>query len=230
MVPILYRDNSLLICLKKPGILSQPAPGRRESMLSLLAAQEGGEVFPVHRLDREAGGVMVFARTAPAAARLSEAIRLGQTDKEYLAAVRGVPDESAGLLRDLLFHDSARGRSYVVRRMRKGVREAALSYRVVSEKDGYALVLIRLHTGRTHQIRVQFSSRGMPLLGDVRYGGKRTGDGAIGLWSWRLRIPGHDVRALPEGPLWEPFAPLPSQEDLLALWDDPDGERLPSEE
>ena len=219
MVPILYRDDSLILCLKKPGILSQPAPGREESMLSLLSQQEGGEVFPVHRLDREAAGVMVFARTSAAAARLSEDIRLGRMEKEYLSVVQGIPLERAGTLRDLLFKDSARGRSYVVRRMRKGVKEASLSYRTVAERGAHTLVLIRLHTGRTHQIRVQFSSRGMPLLGDVRYGGERREGGAIALWSWRLKLPGHDVQALPQGPLWEAFAPLPSPQELLALWE-----------
>ena len=178
-------------------------------MLSLLSRQEGGEVFPVHRLDREAAGVMAFARTSAAAARLSEDIRLGRMEKEYLAVVQGIPLERAGTLRDLLFKDSARGRSYVVRRMRKGVKEASLSYHVLSSQEGRSLVQVRLHTGRTHQIRVQFSSRGMPLIGDRRYGGPAAE--AIALWSWRLCFPHPDTGeamvfcCVPEGGLWQPF-------------------------
>ena len=166
---ILYRDGSLAVCLKPPGVVSEEG-----GMPALLRDQLGGEVFCVHRLDRAVGGVMVYARTKKAAASLSAAIAAGGMRKEYLAVVQGVPDEPRGELRDLLYYDAARSKSYVVTRPRRGVKEALLDYKLVdsTEWEGHTLSALRilLHTGRSHQIRVQFASRGMPLVGDGRYG------------------------------------------------------------
>ena len=209
MIPILYQDHSILVCQKPVGILSQPSPDCAESMLSLLSGQCGGQVFPVHRLDRGVGGVMVFARTSGGAAALSRAIQQGNLVKEYLCIVQGCPEEAEGTYQYLLFKDSSRNKTFVVRRMRKGVKEASLSYHVLSSQEGRSLVQVRLHTGRTHQIRVQFSSRGMPLIGDRRYGGPAAE--AIALWSWRLCFPHPDTGeamvfcCVPEGGLWQPF-------------------------
>ena len=206
MIAILYQDRELLVCLKPPGLLSQDGPGG--SLPALLREQTGGGIYPVHRLDREAGGVMVYARTRPAAAALSEAIRQDRLRKEYCCLVRGVPSQPEGIYEDLLLHDRTRNKSFVVRRMRGGVREARLSYRVLASEAGVSLVRVRLHTGRTHQIRVQFSSRGMPLLGDRKYGG---GSGPLMLWSCLLAFPHPKTGAemvftdLPEGGGWEPF-------------------------
>lgn len=132
----------------------------------------------------------------------------GEFQKKYLCIVRGCPEEREGVWKDLLLHDKARNKSFVVKRMRGGVKEASLEYRVLAEKDGASLVLVRLHTGRTHQIRVQFASRGMPLLGDGRYGG---GGGEMALWSCSLAFPHPngktmEFQALPEGGVWETFA------------------------
>lgn len=206
MTHILYEDHSILVCRKQPGVLSQAGP--EPNLPDLLAQETGGTVYPVHRLDREAGGVMVYARTRPAAAALSEAIRQDRLRKEYCCLVRGVPPQPEGIYEDLLLHDRARNKSFVVRRMRGGVREARLSYRVLASEAGVSLVRVRLHTGRTHQIRVQFSSRGMPLLGDRKYGG---GSGPLMLWSCLLAFPHPKTGAemvftdLPEGGGWEPF-------------------------
>lgn len=180
---ILYEDPEIVVCLKPAGVLSQAGKAGQESMLSLLGAQLGGEFFPVHRLDKEVSGVMVYARTEKAAADLSRQIQQGRMKKEYLAVVRGCPEDETGILEDLLLHDMKKNKSYVVARERKGVKKARLSYRVLGKGEGCALVQVRLFTGRTHQIRVQFASRGMPLLGDGRYGG---GSGKICLWSVRL--------------------------------------------
>ncbi len=209
MVPIFAENHSVILCEKPVGVLSQPSPGRQESMLSLLEAQCRCAVYPIHRLDREVGGVMVFAKTAPAAAVLSAAVQQRTLEKEYLALVRGRPEAPSGTFTDLLFKDSGRGKSFVVTRMRKGVKEASLSYEVLAERDGCSLVRVRLHTGRTHQIRVQFSSRGMPLLGDRKYGGPAAP--GLALWSCRLSFPGgkgaapFTVASLPHGEVWEEF-------------------------
>lgn len=152
-------------------------------MLALLTEQLGGEFYPVHRLDREVGGLMVYARTSSAAGSLSKIIQQGNMKKEYLAVIKGTPEASGGIYEDLLLHDGKKNKSFVVKRLRTGVKKARLSYRVLDTLEGRSLVQIRLFTGRSHQIRVQFASRGMPLVGDGRYGG---GSGKIALWSVRL--------------------------------------------
>lgn len=184
MIPILYHENGLLICLKPPGVVSQDGPAG--SLPALLRAQTGAEVYPVHRLDQGVGGLMAYATAREAAAALSEAVRERTFQKEYLCILLGRPAEEAGVLEDLLLHDRTRNKSFVVRRMRSGVREAKLEYQVLASAQGRSLVRVLLHTGRTHQIRVQFSSRGTPLAGDGKYGG---GSGDIALWSWRLTLP-----------------------------------------
>ena len=206
MIPVLFQDKALAVCLQPPGVLSQDGTG--ETLPALLRAQLECDIFPVHRLDREAGGVMVYAKTSRAAGALSAAMTRGEFQKKYLCIVRGRPAEPEGIYRDLLLHDKARNKSFTVKRMRGGVREASLEYRVLAEKDGTSLVLVQLHTGRTHQIRVQFASRGTPLLGDGKYGG---GGGDMALWSYALSFPhpfgkSMSFQALPEGRNWEPFA------------------------
>ena len=171
------------MCVKPVGVLSQ-CDGE-EDMVALLEKQLSGKIFPLHRLDRNVGGVMAFARNAKAAAALSAQIQGGGFVKRYLAAAGGVPQPGAGEMRDLLFRDSRSGRSYVVDRPRKGTKEARLAYRTLGSAEGKSLVLVRLFTGRTHQIRVQFASRRMPLLGDGKYGSRDKGCD-IALWSHRL--------------------------------------------
>lgn len=161
-----YEDNLIIVCVKPVGVESENA-----GMPALLASQCGlNEVFCVHRLDKGVGGLMVFAKTKFAASRLSAAVSSGEMKKEYLAVLPGRPAEGEAVLCDLLFRDSSKNKSYVVKRMRRGVKEAELAYRVLAVSEPLTLVQIKLHTGRTHQIRVQFSSRGLPLLGDVKYG------------------------------------------------------------
>ena len=185
-VSILAQDERLLVCVKPAGLLSE-----RGGLPDLLEQQCGGQVYPVHRLDQGVGGVMVYARSRETAAALSALIAAQRMEKEYLAVVEGIPEAPSGELQDLLYHDAARNKSYVVQRMRKGVKQAALSYRVLqsAETDQGTLSLLRilLHTGRSHQIRVQFASRKLPLVGDARYGSRLHG-GGIALWAASLRI------------------------------------------
>lgn len=180
---ILYKDKYIAVAIKPAGVMSE-SPGMPE----LLRDSLGGEFFCVHRLDAGVGGVMVFARTRQAAARLSDAVVQRRITKEYFAVVQGCPEQERGVLRDLLFHDKARNKTYVVDRMRRGVKEAELEYTVLESGKDISLLQIGLHTGRSHQIRVQFASRAMPLLGDSRYGSKYRNCG-IALWAGRLRFP-----------------------------------------
>lgn len=193
MIRILYEDEYITVCVKPVGTLSQ-CDGQ-EDMVSLLRNQLGGTIYPVHRLDRNVGGIMAFARTAGAASVLSGEIADGGFVKRYLAAVKGAPLPDSGEMTDLLFRDSVSGRTYVVKRPRKGVREARLAYRTLESAEEKSLVLVRLYTGRTHQIRAQFASRGMPLLGDGKYG-SRDKKCDTALWSYRLTF-AHPVSGEP---------------------------------
>ncbi len=183
MIKVLHEDKSVIVCVKPAGILSQ-CDGQ-EDMPALLKAQTGGDIFPVHRLDRNVGGVMVFARTKRAAAELSAQIQRGAFVKRYVAAVQGTPQPPSGEMTDMLFKDARSGKSFVVGRPRKGTKEARLAYRTLGSSEGKSLVLVRLFTGRSHQIRVQFASRKMPLLGDGKYGSRDNGC-EIALWSCRV--------------------------------------------
>ena len=196
---ILYSDKSIVVCVKPAGVVSEEAPGGMPELLRKELKRNAAvpQIFPVHRLDKGVGGLMVYAFTKDAAASLTrqmtespaaEAVKA--FTKEYLAVTEGVPEPVSGRMEDLLFHDREKNRTYVVKRPRKGVKEAALEYETLSSAGGdpetgvFSLVRIRLLTGRTHQIRAQFSSRKLPLCGDRRYGAKTAGD--IALWSHRL--------------------------------------------
>jgi len=157
---ILYSDKDMVVCVKPVGMDSEHE----------IPQALGGEIFPIHRLDKNVGGVMVYAKTKGAAATLSRAVQEGTMVKEYVATVHGAPPET-GDWEDLLWKDSGKNKVFVVKRQRHGVKKARLEYRRLREGDT-SLVRIRLHTGRSHQIRVQFSSRGFPLVGDHKYGSR----------------------------------------------------------
>ncbi len=161
---ILFCDKEIAVCIKPVGLDSE------RDVPNELRQQLGGEIFPLHRLDKNVGGVMVYARTKAAAARLSKEIQESRMVKEYVALVHGTPPE-VGDWEDLLFKDSRKNKVFVVDRKRAGVKDARLEYKRLTAGE-QSLVLIRLHTGRSHQIRVQFSSRGYPLVGDHKYGSK----------------------------------------------------------
>ena len=161
---IIYSDKHLAVCIKPVGLDSEmevPA-GLKEAL--------GGEIYPIHRLDKNVGGVMVYARTKFAAAALSKAVQEGAMVKEYVAMVHGCPPET-GDWTDLLFKDSSKNKVFVVKKERRGVKKARLEFTLLRAGEE-SLVRVRLHTGRSHQIRVQFSSRGFPLVGDHKYGSR----------------------------------------------------------
>lgn len=180
MIRLLFEDPELLVCVKPAGADSE------RDMPRLLSGQTGGgEIFCVHRLDKAVGGVMVYARTGKSAAALSAAAAERRLEKRYLAAAGGCPRPECGTMRDLLFKDSRRGMSFAVSRQRRGVKSAELEYSLIQERDGIFLFSVLLKTGRYHQIRAQFAARGLPLLGDGRYGSRDKGCG-VALWSRQL--------------------------------------------
>lgn len=189
-IHILYEDKFLVLCVKPVGVLSEDSEtGACMPALLRQHYREKGEndyIATVHRLDKAVGGVMVFSRRKDVTGKLTAAVAEHRIVKEYRAILRGSPDRDSDTLTDLLFRDAAHNKSYVVKRPRKGVREATLDYTVLARKEGLTLVQVRLHTGRTHQIRVQFSHRGWPLLGDIRYGSKAAC--SLALWSYHLSL------------------------------------------
>ena len=214
---ILYDDEYITVCIKPPELLSEKSESGKDMISALeehfMALGNGCEIYPLHRLDLGVGGVMVFAKSHDAASKMSTLVSGGGLIKEYLAIVNGKPERNTETLCDLLFKDSKRNKSFVVERKRAGVREAKLSYTLLESKtcedEMLSLVKIRLYTGRSHQIRVQFSSRKMPLFGDRKYGAKNGKD--IALWSYKLTFihpfTGKEIsiQALPDGDIWNKF-------------------------
>lgn len=189
MSEILYLDKNAVVIYKPTGIPTQPDPtGSVDAMTALsdrLSSDgESAELYLIHRLDRVAEGLLVFARNKKSAGELSRMAAEQQLGKEYLAVVSG--DAPGGSMTDLLYKDARQGKSFVTDRERAGVKRAELEYECVARRDGLSLVRIRLKTGRFHQIRAQFSSRGMPLVGDGKYGSRDKGARFPALASHRL--------------------------------------------
>jgi len=187
---ILYECKDYIVILKPVGMDSEHE----------VPAAIGGEVFPIHRLDKNVGGVMVYARTKAAATTLSKAVQDSAMVKEYVAMVHGTPPES-GDWTDLLWKDSQKNKVFVVKRERRGVKKARLEFQRL-QVGANSLVHIRLHTGRSHQIRVQFSSRGFPLVGDHKYGSRDESTVPM-LFSRRITFPWHGESKVYEAmPTW----------------------------
>ena len=203
-IEILYQNKDFAAVVKPSGILSEAGEG---GMVDLLEKQLSRKVYPVHRLDRAVGGVMIYALSKEGAASLSKIMECGGLSKEYFAVVHGeCPSE--GTMEDLLFKDSRLNKSFVVKRERKGVKKASLEYRSIRYDGEKSLVRINLHTGRSHQIRVQFSSRKMPLYGDGKYGG--SDNCPIALWSCRIAfcMKNNDFEFEKEPPSVFPFSDM----------------------
>lgn len=196
-IPIIYEDNHLLVVEKPVNIPVQEDRSQDKDLLSLLKQdikiryQKPGNVYLglVHRLDRPVGGVMVFAKTSKAASRLSDMVRRRVFEKNYLAIVRGRPVKAEGRLTDYLVKNRQKNIVYVTQSNHKEAKKAVLDYRVIGTKDDLSLVQIQLHTGRSHQIRVQFANIGCPLYGDQKYGQHVNQPGEqIALWSSEIKF------------------------------------------
>lgn len=184
MIQIIYQDEDILVCIKPSGVRSTDEPGGLPDLLRETIGNPEADVRTVHRLDQVVSGLMVLARNAGAASDLSRQIREDTFEKAYLAVIHGCPAETEGTMTDLLLRSKPERKTYVVHHLEKGVQEAILDYRVLVPGEK-SLVHITLRTGRTHQIRAQFSSRGMPLVGDRKYS-LLEDNCPIALWSCHL--------------------------------------------
>lgn len=181
---LLYVDEKIVVCIKPAGVPSTDVPGGLPELVRQALGNPQATVKTVHRLDQAVSGVMVLARTARAASDLSEQVRTHEFEKTYIAVLHGRPEAAAGTCRDLLLRNKAERKTYVVQALGKDVQEAVLNYELLNANQDLSRVKIHLETGRTHQIRVQFSSRGLPLVGDKKYG--LAEECNIALWSYRV--------------------------------------------
>lgn len=191
---ILYINDDILFAIKPVGVNSE------DGAAEMLKEQTGGQIYPLHRLDTSVSGVMIFARNKKSAAYCSKLIAQNNMTKTYIAVIAGKPAEGAGRYEDWLFKDSRKNKSFVVKRERKGVKKAVLNYETLESTNGengiLSLVKITLVTGRSHQIRVQFSSRGTPLAGDGKYGSREKCP--IALFSHKISVGGTEQSAVPD--------------------------------
>lgn len=222
-VRIIYEDNHLLVTEKPVNIPVQEDSSRDCDLLSILRNDikirynKPGNVFLalVHRLDRPVGGVMVFAKTSKAASRLSDSFRKQEIERSYLAVVRGCPPEKYGLLEHYLLKNRRKNIVHVVPEDTKHAKKAVLEYEVLDETDDLGLLSVKLHTGRSHQIRVQLSTSGYPIYGDQKYGRHVNKPGEqIALWSHKLTLL-HPVKKEPMT-----FISLPPEKYPWTLWTD----------
>lgn len=171
MLDILYEDKYIIAVRKTPGMLSEEAQST-DSIPLLLKEEKGITAYTLHRLDKPVGGVIIYAKDSRSAAAFSRLIAENGLTKKYLTVTDGIPAEKEGRMCDLLFKDSRKNKTFVVSRMRKGVKEASLTYKTLAADEKNALIIVTLETGRSHQIRAQFASRKTPLTGDGKYGSR----------------------------------------------------------
>ncbi len=186
MTQILFEDKNYIVCEKQPGMLSEESDSP-ESLPQILKNELGTDIFTLHRLDKPVGGAIIYAKNKKAAAAFSEIITENRLTKTYLAVLDSTPEKDEDRLCDLLFKDSRKNKTFVVKKMRKGVKDASLRYTVSEKTDKNTLVHVTLETGRSHQIRVQFASRKLPLTGDGKYG-SRNNKCNTALWSHSLEF------------------------------------------
>ena len=183
MIEVVYQDRYLIVVKKPVGVVSEDGDNSVPSLIREYLTDSAAYIGVIHRLDKGVGGLMVYSLDPSVTGKLTEALSSVDAGKEYLAILNGTPEKDEDFLTDLLYHDRSKNKTYVVKRKRAGVKEARLSYKVLSKNNERTLVSVKLYTGRTHQIRAQFASRGLSLVGDARYGG---GKGEISLLSYKL--------------------------------------------
>lgn len=184
---ILFEDNDIIVINKPVGISSETDVMGNNNVLTVLRSEGyAKDLYTLHRLDMSVGGVMVYAKNKSSAAKLSRLIQDNKLTKCYLAVCSGIPEEKQGIMEDILFKDSSKKKSFVVKRERKGTKKASLHYQVLQSLDETSLCKIKLHTGRFHQIRCQFASRRMSLLGDGKYGSRDNKSANIALFSYLI--------------------------------------------
>ena len=182
---IIYYDDNIIVAIKPAGVISTDEPGGMPSLLRQALGNENADIRTVHRLDQVVSGLMVFAQNPETASELSRQIRAGEFKKTYLAVVRGVPQERKGRMEDILLRSKEQRKTFVVNKPCRGSQEAVLDYRLLGSNGELSMVEINLITGRTHQIRAQFTHRRLPLVGDRKYGGRDDGCD-IALWSYSI--------------------------------------------
>ena len=193
---VIYEDNHIIVVLKPQNVACCPDESGDDNLLDCIKRyikekyNKPGNAFVglVHRLDRPTGGVMVYAKTSKAAARLTEQMKTGGFEKKYLTVLCGVPNKPSATLENYLRKNTVNNMVYVCTQSEEGAKFASLDYNVLEEKDGLSLAEVTLHTGRTHQIRVQMSAINCPVYGDMRYGGDRAVKGKLALWAYLLRF------------------------------------------
>lgn len=191
---VLYEDNHIIVVLKPQNVPSCEDETKDKDLLNVVKdhikekENKSGNVYVglVHRLDRPTGGVMVFAKSSKAAARLSEQMKIGDFEKKYAAVLVGSPRDKKKTLTDYLKKNPINNMVYVCPQVTEGAKFAELEYEILEENNGLSLALIKLHTGRSHQIRVQMSHMGTPVYGDMRYGGEKAKKGKLALWAVSL--------------------------------------------
>lgn len=182
---IIYYDNNIIVCIKPAGVISTDEEGGMPQLLREALGDVNADIRAVHRLDQVVSGLMVYAQSNAAASELSRQIRCGEFHKSYLAVVHGVPEERKGRFEDILLRSKEKRKTFVINKPARGAQNAILDYELLGSNGERSLVAIELITGRTHQIRAQFSHRRLPLLGDRKYGAGED-DCRIALWSYSL--------------------------------------------
>lgn len=202
---ILYEDNHIIVVLKPHNILSQGDETADKSLLDMVKEyikekyNKPGNVYVglIHRLDRPTGGVMVFAKTSKAASRLTDELKNKQFTKRYVAVVVGAPKYKASRLEHFLRKDEKENIVTVCSRGSVGAKQAILEYDTIKSVNGMSLLDVQILTGRSHQIRVQLSEIGVPVFGDVKYGGEKMPKGYnLALWAYELQF-SHPVTKKP---------------------------------
>ena len=177
---ILFSDKDIAVCVKPVGCDSE------KELPKMLSEALGGDMYTVHRLDKNVGGVMVYAKSSKAASRLSEQMRSGDFEKKYMTVLSAIPQEERAVLRHYVKKNPINNMVYACPPTVEGAKFCELEYMVLQKANGMALTKVILHTGRTHQIRVQSATIGCPVYGDMRYGGEKAKKGFLALWATSL--------------------------------------------